>query len=258
MNINRVSKRFSPLKKAYYFVVLALLSISLMTSCKKDDSSSSANVDDVADNIASSVGSSNSGLSSEMEQVTKLMKTSKSLLLKSTQADTLYRKDSTFSLSNSANALITYNYTFNFKYGYVYALNSLSNIYCNTSINGSFDAPRLSSTDSRTGKWVLTGLAASSNSYILNGTVAITGSSKSKVRNKSTATSVSDVTVTNVKINKTTSVITEGTLNWVTKGQINGQTYAYTATVVYKGSGKADVTINGTTYTVSLASGQVD
>jgi len=258
MNSNHVSKQTRTLKKACYFVVLTLLSVSLMTSCKKEDSSSSANVDDVADNIASSVGTSNSGLSSEMEQVTKLVKTSKSLLLKSTLADTLYSKDSSFSISNSPNAIITYNYAFNMKFGYVYALNSLSNIFCNTSINGGFDAPRISSTDSRTGKWVLTGLATSSNSYILNGTVAITGSSKSKVRNKSTATSVSDVTVTNVKINKTTSVITEGALNWSIKGQINGQTYAYTATVVYKGNGKADVTINGTTYTISLATGQVD
>lgn len=257
MNSNRVSKRFLPLKKAYYFAVLALLSLSLMTSCKKD-SSSSADVDDVADNIASSAGTSNSGLGSEIEMVAKLAKTSKAMMLKSAQGDTLYSKDSTFSLSNPAGSLITYNYNFNFKFGYVYALNNPSYIYCNTNISGSFDAPRLGSTDSRKGAWVLTGLAATSDSYILNGTVTITGDSKSKVRNKSTASSKSVITASDVKVNKTTRIITEGTLNWAISGQINNSPYAYTAKLVYKGSGKAEVTINGNTYTISLASGQVD
>jgi hypothetical protein len=244
------------MKKVFYFMSFALIMCLSSTSCKKNDTTSTGDTQDIADEIAASVGSSNSGLSSEIVSTAQLTKDYKSL--KSSVIDTLYSVDTMFTKSSTSGAKITYNYSYNVKYGYVFDNNSLNNMYYNSVLNGSYDALRISSTDDRKSSWVVTGLPASSSNYVLNGTTERTGSSQSKVRNKRSFTSGSQITLTDVKVNKSSLLIVSGTLNWSISGTLNGQSYSYSAVLIYQGNGTAQLTLNGTAYTISLSTGEIE
>lgn len=244
------------MKKVFYLMSIALIMSMVWTSCENNDTNNASDTQDIADEIAASVGSSNSGITSEIVSTAELTKEYESA--KSSAIDTLYSVDTTITKSSTSGAIITYNYLYNIKYGYVFDDNGLSNMYYNSIIDGSFNAPRISSNDNRTSNWVMTGLPVSSSTYILNGTTERTGSSQSRVRNKRSFTSGSEITLTDVKVNKSSLKVVSGTLNWRITGTMNGQSYSYSAVLVYQDNGTAQLTLDGTTYTINLSTGETE
>lgn len=247
------------MKKVIYFLLVSLSIGILSTSCNKEDNNinDAAVTEEVADEIAAAIGESNSGLSSEIVEMADIAD-SYTETLKSDAYDTIYSVDTSFIRTNSAGTLITYNYSYNMEYGYVFMNGTLNNIYYQSGVDGEFDAPRLSSSNERNSNWVMTGLELSSSNYIINGETSRTAGSMSKIRNKSQISSKSQITVSNVKVNKSNLYITEGTLSWNISGTVNEQSFNYSATVVYKGNGTAELTINGVKYTINLSSGEIE
>ena len=248
------------MKKIKFLSVAIILSTVFAVSCNKDDNNSLSEeyiTEEVADDIAASLGTDNSGLSSEITDVAELSDTyndkSQNML-----TDTLYSVDTSFSITNPEGTLITYSYTYHMEYGYVLSDNKLDNIYYNGDVNGSFDAPRIGSSDNRTSNWIMTGLDVSSSEYNINGTSQRNGSSQSKIRNKSTINTTSQISVSNVKVNKSTLMITEGTLNYQLSGDVNGQSFNYSAIVTYSGNGEAELSINGMNYTINITTGEIE
>jgi hypothetical protein len=243
------------MKTTLKFVVLFFAIASFISSCKKDDDSSTVNTtQEVADDMASALGTDNSGISSEIVMATNLSASysTKSLATK----DTMYSYDTTYTASYEG-TYISYDYTYTLEYGFVYSNLTLDNFYYNGLLSGWYNGTKLYYTDERTGNWVVTGLGSSSTSYIVNGTTTRTGATQSKVRNKSTLASTSSLTLTNVLVNKNTHKITGGTITWTITGTVNTTPYSYTATVTFTGSDQATLEINGTTYTIDLAAGEV-
>ena len=228
-------------------------------SCTKEEEKEAEifATEEIADEIAAALGSSNSGISDEIVEIAQLSDDYISEL-KSTLSDTLYSADTSFTRTNPSGSVITYNYTFQMEYGYVFDGGKLNNFYYNGNASGSFDAPRIGSSDSRISDWTITGLEVSSSNYLLNGITTRTGVSQSKVRNKSNISSNSEISLVNVTINKSTFEIVEGTLEWSYTGTVDDQSHTYSVIVVYQGNGVAELTLNGIKYMINISSGEIE
>ena len=247
------------MKKSFKLLFVTLLTGALIMSCTKEEEKEAEifATEEIADEIAAALGSSNSGISDEIVEIAQLSDDYISDL-KSTLTDTVFSVDTSFTRTNPSGSVVTYNYTFQMEYGYIFENGKLNRFYYNGNASGSLDAPRIGSSDSRISDWILTGLEVSSSNYLLNGTTTRTGVSQSKVRYKSNISSDSEITLTNVNINKSTLEIVEGTLEWNYTGTVNGQSYTYSVIIVYQGNGMAELTINGIKYIINISSGEIE
>lgn len=244
------------MKKTFLITTFSLIAALLIIGCSEDDNIDNYDIDDhVADEIAATIGNDNSGLSSEIVEIANLgddyeMKSTKS------NSDTVFSVDTTFFVTNQTDAIITFSYKKHMEYGYVFGSDAL-NLYYNGTADGSFDAPRLSSNNNRTSNWSLTGLEISSSYYILNGTTERSGVTQSKVGNKSQISSDMEITLSDVLIDKSSYVITEGKLYINIFGSINTESFDYNATVNYIGNGTAELDLNGKIYIIDIDSGEI-
>lgn len=243
------------MKTNIFFLAALFFAATVVSSCQKDDETSTVVTDEVADDIASTLGGNETGLAAEFSETTQIADAFNSSL-KAAVADTLYAIDTTFTRINTPGASYTYSYNFSRQYGYVYQIGE-SFSYYHGSLGGSYDTRRLSGTDYRTTDVKITGFSITSTTYALNGTSQRTGNCQSKVRNKSSVSSSSQITATDVKMNKSTYAIESGTLSWEISGKVNAIDFSYTAQVVFNGNGSATLTINGKEYTIDLSSGEV-
>ncbi len=244
------------IKILFFFLLTGLI----ITGCKKDDNllSEEEIAEEVADDIAALIGSGNSGLSAEIADVAEIAEENLPDTSKTIKSDTLYVVDTTIVRTNPSGTVITYNYTYQMQYGYLFDGVKLTGFFYEGDADGSFDAPRIASSTSSVSDWLFENFEIGSSYYILNGTSSITSSTESKVRNKVKIKSNSQITVSNVKIDKSTLQILEGSLNLNISGTVDDQDFSYNVTVIYSGNGKAELTINGNTYIINLSTGEIE
>ncbi len=121
--------------------------------------------------------------------------------------------------------------------------------------SGSLDSKILSSSSESDGDFTLTGLAKSASVYQLDGSFIQIAQPVSKVRNETHFYSQIDAAVSKLSISKTsTPAITGGTVSFkVQTGQLREQAQLLVeGTIVFKGSKKATLTVNGKTYEIDL------
>ena len=248
------------MKKNLFRITLILVLSLLIFNCKDDEKTESEpdpEVENIADEIAATLSGDGSGITNEILGFTGIVAESSSLL-KSATLDTLFSNDTSIKIANSAGEQITYNYNFDINYGYVIDGFTLNNVYYNADIVGSYDGLRIAFSETRSSKWVFTGLDLLSTSYILNGTSERTGQSESKVGLKSQMSSTAEITLIDVKINKATLNLTSGTMNWKINGRINDTDFAYEAVIEIIDNKSAELTIDGYTFTINLEDGEVE
>jgi len=238
---------------------MLFLSGILLASCNKDsETTSTSTTDEVADIIATSVSSDNSGLTDEMQTTVSFVSSTASAGLKSTSLDTLYSKDSTFARESQNGAVRSYQYTYRIQYGYIYSLNAPDTLYYLCDASGEFDGPKMGCSETRQSSWRVTGFEEASSEYQLNGTTSRSGNSQSKVRNKIQATTTSTITMNNVVCDKSTLMVKSGTLDWEISGTVNGESFSYMAQITYQGNGNAQLSMNGKIYNLNLSTGEVE
>jgi len=111
----------------------------------------------------------------------------------------------------------------------------------------------MSSDDSSSSNWTVSGLGASSANAVFAGSYNRIGSQVSKVRNHNTFTSTLHYTLTNINVSKTDHHIVSGTASLTFDGQsTSGNTWTYNGSVTFNGNGTATLSINGNTYTINL------
>lgn len=245
------------IKILFFFLLTGLI----ITGCKKDDDNSlseEALADEVADEIAGLLGSGNSGLTAEFADVAEIAEENLPDTSNTMKSDTLSVVDTTIVRTNPPGTVITYNYTYQMQYGYLFDGGKLTGFFYDGDADGNFDAPRIASSTSSVNDWLLENFEIGTSYYILNGTTSITSSTESKVRNKVKIKSNSQITVSNVKIDKSTLQILEGSLNLNITGTVDDQNFSYNVTIVFKGDGKAELTINGNTYIINLSTGEIE
>jgi hypothetical protein len=248
------------MKKLNYYLGIGLLSGIMLVSCdKKEDAViNDATIDDIADDIASSLGSTNSGITEEILDVAQLSGANLPANLKSTEADTLYKNDTSMSKTNMEGAIYQFSYQYQMQIGFVFEGYENYYFYYYGSANGNMESPRMSSDIERSSNLRLTGLDAASSSYVLNGTISRKAMIQSKVRNKNQLNSDADIVVSNVKVNKATLKVEQGTMSFNYTATMNQEQYTFTIIVTYMGDGIAEMAINGNTYRVNISTGEIE
>jgi hypothetical protein len=230
------------------FIALLLL----FAGCKKLDSALILTSDEAADFIATSLSASTNGLSTVSGDIA--LNTQNFLDLKLGCGTT-----KAYNVSHTATpgAACTYNYQLN----YTYTLNCntsqlADNITGSSADNGTFDAPRISSTNAGTSTFRVAGLTPTSTAYIINGEYKRAGTFTSKVESKSSSNATVDFVITNLNVNKTTKQILSGTAIVTITGNTTANAgISFVGSVTFTGNNKATVALNGSIYTVDLVTG---
>lgn len=243
------------MKKTVILLSFVLFSGLIFSSCEKEEGMDKATKDEIAADVASSMGP-NTGVSSEIASAA-LLSGSFEDPSKSQLNDTVYSVENDFTLTNRQGALITYSYNLHVKYGFILQNFILHHAYYISEIAGSFDGPRISLSESRSNNWEFTGLLPTTDEYILNGQSERSSNSQSKIGNQSQIVSSASITFSDVLIDKLTTEIVGGTLYWEIEGTVNDKSFSCEATVVLKGDDTAELTIEGDTYLVDLTTGEI-
>lgn len=119
-------------------------------------------------------------------------------------------------------------------------------------IQGNYESLRLLSEDSGSSSWTLSNLVGTED-YSLNGSYSREGQQESKVRAQNNFESLISIHVPILNVDKNTLRISSGEATFLISGDgSGGYNFSYEGTILFLGDGSAEVTINGTTYTIDL------
>jgi hypothetical protein len=225
--------------------ISALLAISSL-SCKKSTATGdTVSIDDAANAITEAVSPESSGMVAQTETAVVIVNTS--TLPCGTESDTA------FSGQNPSGTTVTYSY----------AYNSSRMLTCDNGVpqkfefdfsgKTSYDAPRISSSDSARGQFSITGLQPSASQYVFDETYTRNGSESSKIGNKNSFTSTIAFQSSNITVDKTTQQILSGTATVTIIGATtNGKSFSYSGTITFLGNKQATLVLgSGNTYSIS-------
>lgn len=238
-------------------------------SCKKDNntsSSSSVTTDQAADIAAGSLAENSDGFASVTDDIAVnaqgISSTHSNLTVNSTQATNSVHQACGTTLTDSVTRNITIDsVTVNYTFDYSHTLNCNSsnvpdNVINTLTYKGSFDGPRLSSSNSGSANATIAGLSPTATDFVLNGEYVRDGSFQSKIGNKASGNSHIDIVGTNITLSKPDRKIVSGSATIsITGTGPKGNSFSYTGTIVFNGDGTATLTINSAVYTINLVTG---
>lgn len=238
-------------------------------SCKKDNSassSSSVTSDQAADIAAGSLAENSDGLASVTDDVAVnaqgISSVNSSLTINSTQAPNSVHQECGTTLADSVTRNVTLDsVTVNYDFKYTHTLNCTSsdvpdNVINTLAYKGSFDGPRLSSSNTGTANVTIAGLSPSATNFVVNGEYVRDGSFQSKIGNKASGNSHIDIVGTNITLSKPGRVILSGNATITITGTgPKGNSFSFAGTIVFNGDGTATLTINSAAYTINLVTG---
>jgi hypothetical protein len=110
----------------------------------------------------------------------------------------------------------------------------------------------MSSDDSSSGGFVLTGLAPAAPAYVLNTTYTRDGSQVSKIARNYSFTSKLIIKSTNINVDKTSFKILSGTATVTVSGaSSSGKSFNFNGTITFNGDNKATLVLNsGASYNI--------
>jgi hypothetical protein len=239
-------------------------------SCKKENSGSSGSsvtTDQAADIAAGSLAENSNGFASVTDDIAVnaqgINSTGSNLTLNSTQATASVHQECGTTLTDSVTRNVTLDSTtvnYFFKYSHTLNCNSNSepdNVIDTITYNGSFDGPRLSSTNSGSAKAKIAGLTSTATNFVVNGEFKRDGSFQSKIGNKASGNSHIDIVGTNIILSKPGRKILSGTATITITGTgPKGNSFSFNGTIVFNGDGTATLTLTGgASYTINLLTG---
>src|ERR1041385_3610274 len=235
-------------------------------SCKKDNSASSGSsvtTDQAADIAASSLAENSNGFASVTDDIAVnaqgVSSVNSGLAVNSTQATASVHQECGTTLTDSVTHNVTLDsVTVNYFFKYTHTLNCNSSNVPDNLINtltykGSFDGPRLSSTNSGNANVTIAGLTPNAINFVINGEYTRDGSFQSKVGNKASGNSHINIVGTNITVSKLGRKIISGTATInITGTGPKGNTFNYTGTIVFNGDSTATLTLSGgASYTIN-------
>jgi hypothetical protein len=122
--------------------------------------------------------------------------------------------------------------------------------------SGSYSGPNMSSSNSGSSIFMVSGLGSTSSDFVINGEYKRAGSFKSKIDTAKAGDSNIDIVIKSLTLKRPLRNIVSGTATISITGDVpNKGSFSYTGTLVFNGNGTATLTINGTVYTINLSTG---
>jgi hypothetical protein len=152
--------------------------------------------------------------------------------------------------------------TYSYGLGYSYTSNCNTagrpdNVTGNLNYTGMFNNPHLSSSNTGNVSFTVAGFSPTATAYVLNGAFIRSGSFASKTDTTNHGTVHIIIQIQNLKLLKPNRNIVGGNAGFTITGTIPKKgDFSFTGTVVFSTDGTAKVTINGTTYSVDLTTGE--
>lgn len=229
--------------KTFHQILCVIFIAFCFVSC--DDEGANLNVvteEEAAQAIENALSEDTEGMTAQATESARMA---------DTYTDCSVTFDSTITESSTVGS-ITYDYTFNWN-GELSCTNMIpSQLSLDYTMSGTYDSPRMSSSDNATGNITVTGLRPSESQYTLNGSYSRTGTQSSKIREQRNFSSTITVTATNWLVNKTTNQIDGGSATVLITGESSdGLAYSFTGTLTLLGNQEAVLDINGTEYPIS-------
>lgn len=253
--------------KTFRFTLVVLLMLAAF-SCKKDNSTSTSTVttDDAANLAAGSLAENSGGLTTITDDIAvnaQGLSLTNGLTVNSNGVSTnsVHQACGT-TVTDSVSRSITQDSVsidYFFKYSRTLNCDTAShpdNVVNALTYHGSFDGPRITSTNSGSSNFTIAGLSQTATNFVVNGEYKRTGSFQSKVGSKVSGNSNVDIVVTDLTLSKPARKILSGsaTISITGTGK-KGNAFSYVGTIVFNGDGTALLTINGTAYTINIAHG---
>jgi hypothetical protein len=248
--------------------IIILLGIFIFTSCNKDDESIAdepATEVETAEMVASALASGTSGTASDIETAAALANVAvgyKSTLKSSTTNDkslSCGESADTTIVTSAGSSLITYQNTKTYQYELI--CDESENpvmLDVNFSYDGTFDAPRLTSSHSGSGDFEITQIEYTSDMYLVNGTWQRSGGFESKIGNLANRQATIQFELVDVAVEKEPKEIDNGTIHFSISGSSELGSFSYEGTITFTGNGEAIIEISGTRYVTNLETGEVE
>jgi len=237
-------------------------------SCKKDNSASTTNsvtTDQAADIAAGSLAENSNGFTTVTDDIAVNAQgiNSTNLTVNSTVATASVHQECGTTLTDSVTRSVTVDsVTVNYFFKYWHTLNCNSsnqpdNVIDTLNYKGSFDGPRLSSSNSGNAKVTIAGLTPTATNFVLNGQYTRDGSFQSKIGNKASGNSHINIVGTNITLSKPGRKILGGTANITITGTgAKGNSFSFNGTITFNGDGTATLALSGgASYTINLLTG---
>lgn len=236
-------------------VLITLLSTLGLVSCSNDDdndASATITEQEVVDAVESSMAKESNGLSKTME-TTIVTAEEESMLVE--QENNLCGQTTTENFTQTGdNGNYSYDYNINTSYFLsCTAFGFPSSLAFEASTDGQYITPRMTSNDTSSLDWTVSGLSPVNSSVTFNGEYQRNGTQVSLVRNMNTFESTLTFNLSSVIVNKTTYEIESGTATVAFVGTSStGAQYTFVGSITFNGDGTATLLINGNTYTINL------
>lgn len=246
--------------KNYVLVMIILFSVA---ACDENESASTSSVvsnEEAADMVATSLAEESSGMTTVVADAASTAEDASKTAGGGRTAGCGYSETFSLTKTNREASLITYSY--DYSYNYQMTCNSDNKpltLVSGTDFVGSFDAPRLASSHTGTSDLNVSALDEAATSYLVNGSYSRAGTFESKVRNKNTSTSTVLISIDEIVVDKENEEIVSGSATISITGEVPGKgSFSFNGAIVFEGNAKATLTIDGTTYSVNIESGEID
>ena len=244
------------MNKTALFLIVGTM--TMMSACKDQETTSTVMTDDAAQMVSMSLAENSMGATAIIQSSVSTGNSTMSNApqkVKSVNSDFIFSMDTTYTVSSKPGAIIIFSLTAT--YGFDLTLNNqgqLTSATENYTYTGSYDAPRISST--HTGSGVLSLTNMNTTVCTVNGTFTRTSDDAFKGTQPKSSHSETNLSFTNILVNKSTSTIQSGTALLTIVGTVpNKGDFSYSGSITFNGDNTATLIIKDQTYTVNLKTG---
>ncbi|MCH2046445.1 MAG: hypothetical protein MK212_20185 [Saprospiraceae bacterium] len=226
----------------------ALVFATLLTSCKDDDTLNGITEEEAVEIVGSSMESSTGGMVESIEDYSEELVND---IAQNGICNQTYQDTIPFTYNG---VRVQANYTFTWLYTIV--CNNLSiptNVSFDATSSGTYTSNRINSNDNSSLAMDVSGLELLTPELNFAGTYNRRGSQDITFNsNNRSIESDFNITLTDVKVNKTTFKITSGSGSFTLSGTSGSGAFNHAGTIIFNGNSSATLTINGNNYTISL------
>jgi hypothetical protein len=244
------------MKSLRSIALIGLVAGALFSCNKSNNSTPNANTtDEAADLVTASLSVNTQGSLNSFNDVTVSAETRVNI-------DSLCGTVWADSVKRSVPAVPGSNISYSYDAKYSYALNCTNGVFndsatITSSYSGSFSNTALASTFAGNSNFTVGGLGRNFTAYTINGQYNRSGSFQSKTDTTYSGTESIAITLNNIAVTKPLLTIKSGNATFTISGNMPKRgAFNFTGNIVFNGGYNATLTINGTVYTINLATGE--